>query len=111
SPEQANIVHLNILHQLIEDEILQQRAAKLNLAASDEDVNAKLTEMKAPYTQEEGVKQIKHRNTPPDDPKRDWRRSLTQEKLLNKEIESKINITDADISSYYLAHKAEFNLI
>jgi peptidyl-prolyl cis-trans isomerase SurA len=31
--------------------------------------------------------------------------------LQNKEIESKINITDADISSYYAAHKAEFNVI
>lgn len=111
SQEQSNIVHLNILHQLIEDEILQQRAAKLNLAASDEDVNAKLTEMKAPYTQEEFDKQLKQRNISIDDLKRDLRRSLTKEKLLNKEIESKINITDADISSYYQDHKSEFNLI
>jgi peptidyl-prolyl cis-trans isomerase SurA len=36
---------------------------------------------------------------------------LTKTKLLNKEIESKINITDAEIGSYYAAHKAEFNLI
>jgi peptidyl-prolyl cis-trans isomerase SurA len=111
SPEQASIVRLNILHQLIEDEILQQRAAKLNLAASDEDVNAKLTEMKAPYTQEEFEKQLRQRNITLDDLKRDLRRSLTQEKLLNREIESKINITDADISSYYAAHKSEFNVI
>ncbi len=111
SPEQADIVRLNILRQMIEDEILQQRAAKLNLAASDEDVNAKLTEMKAPFTQEEFDKQLKARNITVDDLKRDLRRSLTQEKLLNKEIESKINITDSDISSYYAAHKAEFNLI
>jgi peptidyl-prolyl cis-trans isomerase SurA len=111
SPEQADIVRLNILHQLIQDEILQQRAAKLNLAATDEDVNAKLIEMKAPYTQEEFDRQLKQRNITLDDLKRDLRRSLTQEKLLNKEIESKINITDADISSYYAAHKAEFNLI
>lgn len=111
SPEQMDIVRLNILHQLIEDEILQQRAAKLGLAATDEDVNAKLTEMKAPYTQEEFDNQLKQRNITLDDLKRDLRRSLTKEKLLNKEIESKINITDADISSYYAAHKAEFNLI
>ena len=111
SPEQASIVRLKLLDQLIEDEILQQRAAKLNLAASDEDVNAKLTEMKAPYTQEEWDKQLKQRNITLDDLKRDLRRSLTQDKLLNKEIESKINITDADITSYYNAHKAEFNLI
>lgn len=111
SPEQASIVRLQILHQLIEDEILQQRAAKLNLAASDEDVTAKLTEMKAPYTQEEWDKQLKQRNISIEDLKRDLRRSLTKEKLLNKEIESKINITDANITSYYNTHKAEFNLI
>jgi peptidyl-prolyl cis-trans isomerase SurA len=111
SPEQASIVRLNILHQLIEDEILQQRAAKLNLAASDEDVTAKLTEMKAPYTQEEFDKQLKQRNITIEDLKRDLRRSLTQEKLLNKEIESKININDSDISTYYNTHKSEFNLI
>ena len=58
---------LKVLHQMIEDEILQQRAAKLNLAASDEDVNAKLTEMKAPFTQEEFDKQLKQRNMTLDD--------------------------------------------
>jgi peptidyl-prolyl cis-trans isomerase SurA len=111
SAEQADIVRLNILKQMIDDEILLQRAAKLNLAASDEDVNTKLTEVKTPYTQEEFDKQLKQHNITLDDFKRDMRRSLTKTKLLNKEIESKINITDAEISSYYAAHKAEFNLI
>jgi peptidyl-prolyl cis-trans isomerase SurA len=111
SPEQADIGRLTILDKMIEDEILQQRAAKLNLTASDEDVNAKLTEIKAPYTQEEFDRQLKARNTTLDDYKRDLRRSLTTTKLLNKEIESKINITDAQISGYYTAHKSEFNLI
>ena len=111
SPEQADIVRLNILRGMIEDEILWQRAAKLNLAASDEDVNAKLTEMKAPYTQEEFDKKLQAQNLTLDDLKRELRRSLTKTKLLNKEIESKINITDAEISAYYTAHKSEFNLI
>jgi len=111
SADQENIVRLNILKQMIEDEILQQRAAKLNLAASDEDVNAKLTEIKAPYTQEEFNKQLQQRNMTIDDFKRDLRRSLTTTKLLNKEIESKVNITDAEINSYFTAHKADYNLI
>ena len=111
SAEQADIVRLQILRGLIDDEIVQQRAAKLNLAASDEDVNAKLTEWKAPYTQEEFDKQLKQRNLTVDDLKRDFRRSLTRTKLLNKEIESKINITDAEISGYYNSNKSEFNLI
>jgi len=111
SAEQADIVRLNILRQMIDDEILWQRATKLNLVASDDDVNAKVTEMKVPYTPEEWDKQLQARNITMDDLKRDLRRSLTKTKLMNKEIESKITITDAEISGYYAAHKAEFNLI
>jgi peptidyl-prolyl cis-trans isomerase SurA len=111
SAEQANSVRLNLLQKMVDDEILQQRAEKLNLAASDEDVNAKLTELKAPYTQEEFDKQLKQRNMTLEDLKQQIRRKLTSEKLINKEIESKIAITDADINGYYAAHKSEFNVI
>lgn len=111
APEQADMVRLKILGGMINDEIVQQRAAKLNLVASDEDVNAKITEMKAPYTQEEWDKQLKQRNITIDDLKHDVRKQITATKLVNKEIDSKINITDAEISAYYNAHKADFNLI
>ena len=39
--EQAEATRLGILHQLIDDEILQQAAKKMNLVASDEEVDAK----------------------------------------------------------------------
>ncbi len=109
--EQADSARLSILHQLIDDEIVQQRAAKLNLVANDEEVDAKIAEYKAPFTKEEFEKRLKDKNLTVDDLRREFRRSLTQEKLLNKEINSKINITDSDIGNYYNAHKAEFNLI
>jgi len=109
--EQANIVRQNILRQLIDQEILDQRAAKLNLVASDEDVSAELTELKAPYTQEEFDKNLKQQDMTLDDLKLQIRRRLTSDRLFNKEIESKINVTDADISNYYNAHQSEFNLI
>ena len=111
SPQEADIRRLNVLHQMIQDEILQQQAAKLNLTASDEDVNAKLTEIKAPYTEDQFYNLLKQRNLSLDDFKRDIRRQLTETKLINKEIESKINITDAQIAAFYAAHKADFNLI
>jgi peptidyl-prolyl cis-trans isomerase SurA len=105
SPEESGMRRLSMLRELIDDEITQQRAAKLNLVASDEDVNARLTEMKAGYTQEEFDKYLKDKGITLDDFKRDIRRALTATKLLNKEIDSKINITDAEIASYYEAHK------
>jgi len=109
--EQANSLRLSILRQLIDDEILMQRAEKLGLLATDEEVNRKLNEIKAPYTQEEFNKRLQEKKITLDDFKHDLRRSLTVDKVLNREITSKINISDQDISSYYNAHKGEFNLI
>ncbi len=111
SPVEAAIRRMQVLHQMIQDEILQQQAAKENLAATDEDVNARLTEIKAPYTQDEFYNQLKQRNLTLDDFKRQIRRTLTTNKLLNKEIESRINITDAQITAYYNQHKAEFDFV
>ncbi|MGH9560409.1 MAG: SurA N-terminal domain-containing protein [Terracidiphilus sp.] len=111
SDQEADILRLNILQKMVVAEIEQQQAAKMNLTASDEDVNAKLTEIKAPYTEEQFNDLLKQRNMTLDDLKRDVRRQLTETKLINKEIESKINITDAQIKAFYDAHKAEYNLI
>lgn len=109
--EQALSLKLSILRELIDNEILMQRAEKLGLLATDEEVESKLNEIKAPYTKEEFDKRMKDRGITIDDFKRDLRRSLTIDKVVNKEITSKINISDADISNYYNQHKAEFNLI
>src|SRR5215467_10774046 len=109
--EQATSLRLSILRELIDNEILMRRAEKLGLLATDEEVDRKLNEIKSPYTQEEFDARMKEKKITLDDFKRDLRRSLTVDKVLNKEVTSKINITDQDISNYYNAHKAEFNLI
>jgi peptidyl-prolyl cis-trans isomerase SurA len=111
SKEQAEATRLGILKQLIDGEILQQAAKKMNLVASDEEVDAKQAEMKAPYTQEEWDKRLKAVNLSLDDLRREIRRNLTSEKLMNKEVNSRINITDADVSNFYNANKAQFNFI
>src|SRR4051812_3027122 len=109
--EQATALRLNILHQMIDDEILMRRAEKLGLLATDDEIDRKYNEIKAPFTQEEFDKRLQDRKITVADFKRDIRRSLTVEKVLNKEVSSKINVTDQDITNYYNAHKAEFNLI
>jgi len=109
--EQATIMRLRILHELIDDAILMRRAEKLGLLATDDEVDRKLNEMKSPYTQEQFDQQLKDKKITVEDFKRDLRRSLTVEKVLNKEVDSKITVTDQDVNNYYNAHKGEFNLI
>ncbi len=109
--EQAMALRLNILHQMIDDEILMRRAEKLGLLATDDEVERKYNEFKSPFTQEEFDKRLQDKKITLADFKRDIRRSLTVEKVLNKEVVSKITVTDQDITDYYTAHKGEFNLI
>jgi peptidyl-prolyl cis-trans isomerase SurA len=59
SKEQAEATRLGILKSLIDDEIVQQAAKKMNLVASDDEVDAKQAEMKAPYTQEQWNEKLK----------------------------------------------------
>ena len=103
--EQATALRLNILHQMIEDEIVMRRAEKLGLLATDDEVDKKFNDYKAPFTQEEFDKRMQAQKITVADFKRDIRRSITVEKVLNKEVVSKINVTDQDTSDYYNAHK------
>jgi peptidyl-prolyl cis-trans isomerase SurA len=108
--DQLTIQKLEFLRVLIDNEIMLQKAEKLGLLATDVDVDAKLNEMKAPYTQEEFQKQLAARKMTNDDLKGQIRRELSIEKLFNKEIRSLISINDQDIKDYYNANKANFNL-
>ena len=109
--EQATSLRLSILRELIDNEILMRRAEKLGLLATDEEVDRKLNEIKSPYSSEQFDARLKEKKITLDDFKRDLRRSLTVDKVLNKEVTSKINVSDQDVTDYYNAHKAEFNLI
>ena len=60
-----------MLHALIDQEIVEQRAAKMNLTATNEEVDAKLAEMKAPYTEEQFQERLKASNQTVDDLKHD----------------------------------------
>jgi peptidyl-prolyl cis-trans isomerase SurA len=109
SQEQADSLRLQLLSELINYEIVQQRAAKMNLTATPDEVDAKLAEMKAPFTEDEFQKRLALNHTTIDGVKRDLRRSITFTKLTNKEITTRITVSDADITNYFNAHKAEFN--
>ena len=86
SQEEVLTLKLNVLEELINNEILLERAKKLNLEASDGEVEDKFTERKSPYTEEEFQRQLKDRGISVDDWKRDLRRELSITKLLNREV-------------------------
>lgn len=111
SPAEDQALHLNLLHQLIDIRLQLQKAEKLGIVATDDEIESKFNQAKAPYTKEEFEKRLKDVGLTEDDYKEQIRRNLTIDKLRNKEIDSKITITDADIQSYYNQNKSQFNLV
>jgi peptidyl-prolyl cis-trans isomerase SurA len=110
SQEEAVSVKLSILDELVNSEILLERAAKLNLVASDAEVEDKFTESKSPYTEEEFRKKLQETGLTVDDLKSDIRRQLSIQKLLNREVVAKISISDQDIADFYNKNRAQFNI-
>ena len=110
SQEEALSLKLNVIEQLVNNEILLERAKKLNLEASDGEVEDKFTELKSPFTEEEFQRQLKSRGMGVDDLKRDLRRQLSIQKLLNREVAAKISISDQEVTDFYNANHNQFNV-
>lgn len=110
SQEEALSLKLSILDELVNNEIMLERATKMNLIASDAEVEDKFTESKSPYTEEEFQKKLKDGGLTVDDLKTDIRRQLSVQKLLNREVIAKIAITDQDITDFYNKNRAQFNV-
>jgi peptidyl-prolyl cis-trans isomerase SurA len=110
SLEESLSQKLNVLDELIYNEILLEKAKKLNLEASDGEVEDKFTELKSPYTEDEFQRRLKDQAMSVEDLKLQLRRQLSIQKLLNREVVAKITITDQDVTDFYNANKAQFNV-
>jgi len=110
SQEESLSQKLNVLDELINNEILLEKAKKLNLEASDGEVEDKFTELKSPYTEDEFQRRLKDQAMTVEDLKLELRRQLSIQKLLNREVVAKISITDQDVTDFYNANKAQFNV-
>ena len=74
-------------------------------------MEAKFTELKSPYTQEEFQKQLNARQMTAEDLKTQLRRDLSVQKLLHKEITTQNTITNKDISEIYKDHDARLSTL
>lgn len=110
SHDEALSLKLSILDQLINNEILFQRAKALNLVASDAEVEDKFTQSKSSFTEDEFQKKLQDSGLTVDDLKNEIRRELSIQKVLNREVVAKITVTDAEVAAFYQKNQAQFNV-
>src|SRR3989454_5280108 len=110
SAEEAQDLKLQVLNQLVNDQILLEMASTAGLSATDAEVDVKFNEFKSQYTEEKFKDLLKDQKMTVDEIRAELRRSITIDKLINKEITSKISVSEAEIKNFYDKNKESFNL-
>jgi peptidyl-prolyl cis-trans isomerase SurA len=110
SDEEAMGLKLNLLDELIAQDILLARSKAQGLEASDADVDKAVTERKGALTDEGFQQQLTDRGMTLADLKVGLHRELSVQKLLEKEVTSAVNVSEADITAYYNQNRAQFDV-
>ncbi len=108
--EQALGLKLNILNELVNNQILVAHAERAGISVSQAEVDKKLAELESPYHKDEFAKKLAEQGLTPDELGRQVRESLLVTKLVNKDISSRVTVSDAEIADFYEHNKARFNV-
>jgi len=106
----ANLMKLEILQELIESEIMAQKAEALNLKPSDVEIEAEIKLLRGQASEEDFRKTLTDRGVTEADLRKEIGRSLTMQKVMDNQVRAKAKVTDAEVNSFYEENKEAFNV-
>jgi peptidyl-prolyl cis-trans isomerase SurA len=110
SDEEATTAKLGILDELIMEEVLIGKVGALKLEVPDSDVDKAYAEAKKGIPDEAFQKELTTRNLTVADMRDRLRRELIAQKVIEREVASKVNVTDQQVMDFFNANKSQFNL-
>jgi peptidyl-prolyl cis-trans isomerase SurA len=110
SEEVATTARMGILDELIMEEILLSKANNLKIQVNESDVDSAYAEAKKNLGDEAYQKELTTRNLTTADMRDRLRRELTAQKVLEREVTSKITVTDQQVTDFFNANRTQFNL-
>ena len=110
SDEETLTAKLGILDGLILEELLVARAVQSNLQVPDSDVDAAVTKAKGGVTDDAFQQQLIQRGLSTADVREGLRRQMLAEKVVERDVTSKVNVTDQQVTDTFNANRAQFNV-
>ncbi len=108
--EEVLSYELNILDELINNQILLAHAAHSGITVSEAEVDTKVSQLESPYSREEFQQKLKQRGMDESDLREEVRTTLMVNKLITKDIDSRISVSPEEIAAYYGRNKSAFNV-
>lgn len=110
SSEQVVSLKLNLLNDLIDDQLLTDRAAQERITVTEAEVDRQVATLSSPYSAEQFQKKLADEGLTPATLRDQLRHSLLIDKLMEHDVSGQIKITPAEIDAYYHQHQAQFNV-
>jgi parvulin-like peptidyl-prolyl isomerase len=108
SPTSVSELKLGFLNKLIETELLLQEAEVRSLTVTDEELDREISHLKEDYPKDTLNEALERIGLKLDEWKEDRKEKLLIDKLIKREVDSVIHVSDDEIREYYDANKDEF---
>jgi peptidyl-prolyl cis-trans isomerase SurA len=110
SDEEALSAKLGLLDDLIVQDILLAKARELKIEVLESEVDTAFAEARKGLTDDAFEQELTRRSLTATDMRDGLRRDLLSQKLLDQEIGSKISVSDQEVTAFFDANRAQFNL-
>jgi peptidyl-prolyl cis-trans isomerase SurA len=110
SEEEAVLAKMGLLEELITQEILLAKAAELKVEVPTAELDTAESNAKKNIPDDVFQQQLTQRGLTPADMRESLRRELLTQKLITKEVTDKIVVSDQEVSDFFNANRAQFNL-
>ena len=110
SEEETLSAKLAILNDLIIQDLLAAKARELKIEIPESEVDSAFAEGRKNVPDEQFQQELSRRNLSAADMREALRRELISNKVVEQEIRSKIAVTDQEITDFFNANRAQFNL-
>lgn len=110
SEDETLTAKLSLLNDLIIQDTLLAKARELKIALPETELDAAYGEAKKNIADEAFQQELGRRGLTPADMREGLRRELLAQKVIDHEVGSKIAVTDQQVSDFYKANQAQFNV-
>lgn len=110
SDEEVMAAKLTLLNEMITQDLLLAKAKALNVEVTGAEIEKAFEERRKGLADDVLQKQLTQRGITVADVKEDIRRELTTQRLIEREVNAKVSVSEKAISDYFNANRAQFNL-
>lgn len=108
--EELLFAQFGTLDDFITQDILLARARAGNLTVEESEVDRSFKERQGDATEAALNEELTRRGITREDVRESLRRDLLVQKLLDRDVVAKVNVTDAEIDVFFAANKERFNI-